>query len=121
MAAKGRKKEHKAQNYPVSALHILRFRQLDLESHCMLLVFRRGAPPGCGFGEAFTEERADLLVGLRRSAQLARGSQKAVRHAFPDIRLRIHSGRQSTVDTTDRVIEQHFVVTDVDANRLEAG
>jgi hypothetical protein len=87
----------------------------------MLLVLRHGSPPRCGFGEAFTEEQADLLEGLRRSAQLAHGSQKAVRHAFPDIQLRIHSGRQSTVDKTDRVIEQHFVVTDVDTNRREAG
>ena len=53
--------------------------------------------------------------------QEANASREAVRHSFPDIELRIHSGRQCPVDKPDRVIEQHFVVTDVDANWREAG
>lgn len=86
---------------------------------CSWLVPVYGLPLRCGFSEACREERADLLECLCRGTQLTHGAHKAVHHASPDVQLRIHSGRQSPVDKTDRVIEQHFVVPDVDPNRGE--
>ena len=71
--------------------------------------------------KALREEPADLLERQRRGAQLADGAEEDMHHALPDTQLRIHSGRQSSVDKMYRVIEQHFVVSDVDTNWREAG
>ena len=42
-----------------------------------------------------------------------------MRHAFPHIHVCIHTGRDGPLDIADRVIQQHFIVADMNTNRRQ--
>ena len=64
---------------------------------------------------------ADAVEGLARSVQQGKVRRKDMDHALPDVKLRHYTGFLEAAGVAARIIEQDFVLTDVQQDRRQAG
>ena len=67
------------------------------------------------------EEDAESIQRFCRCRQLSDTARESVRHSHPDIKPHIRPGSNSALDISARIVEQYFVVSDMDTHRRLAG
>jgi hypothetical protein len=67
------------------------------------------------------EKRTHGVQRLRCRLQVSDAASEPVRHPPPQIEPGIDSGSNGTVNISARIVEQYFVVTNVNAERRHAG
>ena len=67
--------------------------------------------------QPFAEERTNGIERLGCRLQSSDACGKPVRHPHPDVGARVDAGGSGPLNEPQRVVEQHFVVTDMNAGR----